>query len=285
MKADERAVVRVMRGLVGTGVVRAVGRDRYGATRLSDALCEESVRTVVLMAATDMHWRAWGDIVHAVRTGRTGFEKAFGMGLFEYLDGNRETGAVFDRTMAVYSASVADAVVRAYGWADVRTVVDVGGGRGGLLLPLLAKHPHLRGVLLERPRALRSARKDARALGVLRRCELVEGDFFRSVPRGGDVYLLRNIVHDWEDARALRILRNCRRAMGDASQLLIAEPVPPPGNRSWAGAWMDLDMLMLTGGRERTRAEHRALCAAAGLRVRRCVETGTSATILEVVRA
>lgn len=278
--ADADAMARLLRGLVGLGVVAAANRGRFASTPLSRSLRRDApggLRALVLRVATETHWRAWGELPHAVRTGRPAFDRAFGTPFFRHLDRAPENGALFDEAMATQSAQLAETIAGACDFSGVRTVVDVGGGRGGVLLPLLAAHPHLKGILFDRPRALRGA---PRTNG---RCRRVAGDFFRSVPRGGDLYVLANVLVDWDDSRALRILRRCRRAMADGSRLLVAEMVRPPGNRPWAGAMHDLDLLVLTGGRTRTRAEHRSLCRAAGLRARRFAGTPSGATLIEVV--
>lgn len=286
LKADAPAVARLLRGLVGIGVLAPASRRRFAPTPCSRCLRRDApgpARTLVLLSGSETHWRSWGEILHTVRTGRPAFERVFRMPYFRYLDRAPEARALFDAAMADYSAEVAGEVADGFDFSDVRTVVDVGGGRGGLLLPLLSANPRMAGVLFDGPRALRAARKGVAAVGIAGRCTLVAGDFFRSVPRGGDVYLLRNVLLDWDDVRALRILRSCRRAMAKGSVLLVAEMVCPPENRPWAGTILDLDLLLLTGGRTRTRAEHRSLCRAARLRVRRFVETPSGTTLIEAV--
>jgi hypothetical protein len=243
------------------------------------------VRARVLLSGSDPHWGSYGELRHALRTGRASVGRALGVPFFRHLERDRRAGAVFDEVMAAGSAPVAREVATAFDFSRARSVVDVGGGRGGFLLPLLEAHPRLRGVLLDGPRAVRAARASATRGSLRRRLRLAAGDFFRSVPAGGDVYVLRNVLHDWDDGRALRILLACRRAMSADSVLLVVERVLPSSNRDWLGAVTDLDLLVLTGGRARTRGEHRELCREAGLSVRGFVPTPSGATVLLAVRA
>ena len=177
----------------------------------------------------------------------------------------------------------ADAVVAAYDFSVFRTVVDVGGGRGTLLAAILRANPDVRGVLFEQAHVLPGARQYLDAAGLGERCELVAGDFFASVAAGGDAYVLKWIVHDWDDEHALRILERCRQAMPATSRLLMVETVIPPGNDPSSGKLADLAMLVWTGGKERTEAEYRALLGAAGLKLTRVVPTRSSLSVIEAV--
>src|SRR5262249_39096503 len=151
------------------------------------------------------------------------FDHAFGIPLFRYLERTPEAREVFDRAMTIRSSGVARDVAWIYDFSRVRRVVDVGGGQGGILIPLLVANPRLSGILFDLPSAARAALSELAKAGLTDRCQVVGGDFFRAVPRGGDVYVLRNVLLDWDDQRAVRILRNCRRAMTRESVLLIVE--------------------------------------------------------------
>ena len=177
----------------------------------------------------------------------------------------------------------ADAVVAAYDFSAFRTVVDVAGGGGTLLAAILRAHPDARGILLEQPHVLPAARQALDAAGVGARCELVAGDIFESVVPGGDAYVLKWILHDWDDERARRILERCRRALPAAGRLLVVETVLPPGDEPSSGKLADLAMLVWTGGRERTEAEYRALLAAAGFELARVVPTRSPLSVVEAV--
>ncbi len=165
-------------------------------------------------------------------------------------------------------------------------VVDVGGGHGALLAGILKAHPGLRGIVYDQPHVVEGARATLEAAGVADRCAVEGGDFFEGVPPGGDAYLLKNIIHDWDDARATTILRHCRRAIGPDGKLLLVELLVPPRNTPGFAHWADLEMLVMTpGGRERTEAEYAALYAAAGFRLTRTIPTESPFAIFEGVRA
>jgi O-methyltransferase domain len=163
-------------------------------------------------------------------------------------------------------------------------VVDVGGGQGTLLATILQVYPHVRGVLFDLPHVIAPARTRMESTGQTARCECVAGDFFAAVPAGGDCYLLKKVIHDWDDARAQRILTNCRTAIAGTGRLLLMEPLIPPGNEASFNKWLDLLMLVWNaGGRERTEREHQGLLASAGFHLSRIIPTNAGLSILEAV--
>jgi SAM-dependent methyltransferase len=204
------------------------------------------------------------------------------MSYFQYLADHPESAATFNAAMTGWSAQVASAVVEAYDFSDCRTVVDVGGGHGTLLGAILAAHAHLRGILFDLPHVAASAAPFLVAAGVADRCETIAGDFFEALP-SGDTYILAQILHDWDDERSQRILQNCRSAMAPAGRLLIVELVLPPGNEPSLGKLLDLHMLVLLTGRERTEAEYRDLLGSAGFRLTRVIPTRSGASVVEAV--
>jgi hypothetical protein len=191
--------------------------------------------------------------------------------------------------MSTFTAQTARAVSAAYDFSSFGTVVDVGGGNGALLIGILAAHPTLRGVVFDRPHAAASAKTRIAAAGLAARCEAVAGNFFEAVPASGDAYLLEHVIHDWDDVRAVAILRNCHRAMHAQSKVLIVEGVYPPridqSDLSRGAAANDVNMLVCTGGRQRSEAEFAALYAAAGFRLTRIIPTLARASVIEGVRA
>ncbi len=210
-------------------------------------------------------------ILDTVRSGRPGFEAAHGIALFDWLDGRPERAAVFDAAMSERTAAFAPSIASGYDFSDVRTVVDVGGGgQGTLLLEILRRHSHLEGVLFEVPTPAARARAALDSTEVADRCEVVAGDFFARVPAGADCYVLANVLHDWNDAESTVILRNCRDAMARHGRVLIVERRIPAGDGDVVPALLsDINMLVITGGRERTDAEYGALLEAAGLKLGR----------------
>jgi hypothetical protein len=208
------------------------------------------------------------------------------METFEYYRQHPEEGALFDAAMTAYTAGIAPAVATAYPFAELGTLVDVGGGRGELLAAILQAHPGLRGILFDLPHVVTGAKPLLEQAGVADRCEVVGGDFFREVPAGGDGYILKSIIHDWEDVRAEAILASCRRAMGAGGRLLLVERViPETGEPPADTLFLDLQMLVAAGGLERTETEYRGLCARAGFRLTRVVPTGAGPALIEAVPA
>ena len=210
--------------------------------------------------------RPFAHILQTVRTGIPGLEIEFGDGLFDFLATHSDKAATFDRAMAERTTAFAASVADSYDFRDVRSVIDVGGGNGTLLVEILRKHSHLHGLLFETPNV--AARADAMldAVELADRCEVLAGSFFETVPAGADCYLLANVLHDWDDQRAIQILRNCRRSMTSGGRVLLIERlIPEDGGDPVPTLLSDINMLILTGGRERTNTQYRDLLAGAGL--------------------
>ena len=207
-------------------------------------------------------------ILHTVRTGQPGFDAAYGMPLFEYLAGHPEDASVFDAAMLERTAAFAPSVAAGYDFSDIRTVVNVGGGRGNLLAAILRGHGHLHGTLFDVPAVATGARAVLDAAGVTDRCTVVAGDFFQAVPADADCYVLANVLHDWDDTKAAEILASCRTAMTKHGRVLIIERLIPDNPAEALPVLLsDINMLVLSpGGRERTNTEYRRLLRAAGLR-------------------
>ena len=201
-------------------------------------------------------WPAWGELEHSVRTGRSAFEKVHGEHPFPYMKTNPEFGSVFNAAMTGLSEQELGAIHAKYDFSQYSTLVDIAGGCGALLVSSLQRNPSQRGVLFDRANVLEEARPLIQTAGVAPRCELVEGDFFKSVPGNGDAYMMKYILHDWNDEEALTILRNIQRAARPGARLLILDPLIRPGNTPDLGNFMDLQMLVFYGtGRERTLNE------------------------------
>jgi hypothetical protein len=288
---DVRAPVlrRVLRALVAAGVFTELEDGRFATNDAAAALRADApgrMRDVVINFGEEMY-RAFGDLLHTVRTGETAFDAVFGAPLFEYYAANPEVEAsaaarMLARTLPVASEFAASDVLR-----DARTLVDVGGGTGTLLAKVLRHHPALGGVLLERPGMLELAHGYLAQEGVADRCELVEGDFFSSVPPDGDVYVLKSVLHDWDDERCIAILQSCRAAMDQAARLAIIELLLPermtPSDPTLSAALLDLVMLAYAGGRERTEAEFRQLLDQARLRLVGTTPLAAGPHVLEAV--
>jgi hypothetical protein len=228
-------------------------------------------------------WQATGALLHSARTGETAFDAVHGSSIYDYLQHHPGAAALFDEHQTNMTQQDADAIVAAYDFEGVTTLVDVGGGRGALLARILTARPAMRGMLMERAAVAVGARAFLEAEGVAHRCQVMTGDFFQSVPAGGDAYVLKDIVHNWDDERAVLILRQCRHALEStpSGKLLIVEKIIPPGNEPSVGKLTDITMLLVAGGRERTETEYSELLAAAGYRVSRIVRTRSPASLIE----
>jgi hypothetical protein len=275
------ALRRLLRFLATRGTFREDEEGRFGLTPYADVLRAEapnSVRAVVLTATSELWWRSAGDLVEAARSGEPAFDHHYGRPFFDHLAENPDDGAVFTAGMARFSAGQTEQIVASYEFPETGVVVDVGGGVGGLLLAVLRARPGLSGVLVDHEKVLA-----ANVLGELAapdRWELVSGDFFESVP-AGDLYTLKNIVHDWNDERCVRLLSNCRASMRPGGKLLIIDAIIPPGNEPHSGKEADMVMLMLLTGQERTMPEFERLLERAGLRITDVLPTQGMVSIIE----
>lgn len=282
--ADADALGRVLRALASVGVFATDPAGRYRLTEVGRYLRSDvpgSVRAIADYCGADWSWRAWGDLPATVRTGATAFDRVFGRPVFDYLGDHPAEAAVFHDGMTGFSTAAAPAVAAAYPWGRFGTVADVGGGHGALLLTILAEHPGVRGVVFDAPQVAAGATEAITAAGLGDRCRAEGGDFFRAVPAGADCYLLKHIIHDWADEPAATVLRNCRSAAAPGGKLVLAEMVVPPGDGPSPAKLLDLEMLVIAGGRERTEAEYAALLAGAGWRLARVHPTEAPVSLLE----
>jgi precorrin-6B methylase 2 len=266
--AHAPSLYRLLRALAAVGVFEEHDDRTFASNPLADALrsdADESLAGWAAFVGTPTYWDAWGELLHSIRTGENAFRHLHGVDVWEYRAARPEEGATFDRAMADLTRTANRALLDAYDFGRFNTLVDVGGGRGALLAGVLARHPDLRGVLFDQPHVVDTARETFAQAGVSDRVQVVGGSFFEGVPAGGDAYVLKWIVHDWEDEEAAAILRRCREALGDGGRVVVIERVLGQGDRAEA-AFSDLNMLVMPGGRERTEDEFAALFAAAGLR-------------------
>ena len=282
---------RVLRLLASVGVFTEEADSRFALTPIGACLragVPGSMRAAALLFG-GVTQQAWGDLRRSVETGEPAFRRVFGMDSFDYMAQHPDEAANFDAAMADFTKRIATAVVAAYDFSPFRRIVDVGGGNGALLAGILKANSNLAGVLFDLPQVADRAIAPMRELGLADRYQIVGGDFFKAVPGGGDAYLLKHVIHDWNDDRAGEILRNCRRAMGAEAKLLILEGVYPSridqSDESRGAAANDVNMLVCTGGRQRSEAEFRHLYEAAGFRLTRILPTQTPVTVIEGIPA
>lgn len=275
---------RLLRALAAQGIFREDSEDRFANTPASDLLRQGVMRDGVLLcgevAGDGSWWRAAGALRESVLSGRPAFEGEHGTSFFSYVQQRPDCGRWFDRGMANFASAEDPAIAAALPAAGLRHLVDVGGGRGGLLAQLLQRNPALHGTLFDQAQVV----ADATALSGPEwagRCSSVAGDFFLAVPKGADAYVLKRILHDWSDEDCVRILRRCREAMDHRSRLFVAEAVLPPGNAAHPGKVMDMLMMIFAGGRERGAAEFEALLRQAGLRLVGIQPTASTLSLIE----
>ncbi len=277
-----RPLFRVMRTLAGRGVFTQDRSDRFGLAPLGQPLRTDHPQTVrhALIMHGELHYQAAGALLHTVRTGQTAFDHVYGAGLFDYLGDHPQDSATFNAAMS-NSARVWSSPIEDYDFRGRNVLVDVGGGRGTLLASLLSRNPHLRGMVYDLPQGVVEAPEYLAGRGVADRTEIRTGNAFQEIPRGGDVYIFSRVLHDWPDDKARLLLANARRAMPPDGRLLLWEAVVPPGDEPSSTKNIDLTMLFLLGGAERTEAEWRALFAATGFELVRVAKTGGMFDLIE----
>jgi hypothetical protein len=279
---------RLLRALSSFGIFREEASDRFALTALAEPLRTEvphSVRGLAMFVGDPQSWLPWGDLAQTVITGDQAFPRVFGLDNWTYRASHPAANAIFNGAMTSNSRRDIAAILAAYDFAPFPTVVDVGGGPGALLTGILQAHPALRGILFDQPHVVEQAPPLLAAAGVAGRCAVVAGDFFQEVPSGGDAYLLRRIIHDWDDADSVAILRVCRRAMLPQGKLLLIEAVLGPPNRPDPARLSDINMMVAQGGRERTAEEYAALLAGAGFALTRVLPTAWHCSIIEAAPA
>jgi len=283
---------RVMRLLSSVGVFTEDETGHFALTPVGECLrtgVPESSRAMVMLFTGNRITEAWKDLEYCVRTGEPAYRQR---GITDpFLDPLRtpEEEASFDEAMADFTRRAAVAVASSYDFTPFTTLVDVGGGNGALMIGILKANPALRGIVFDQPAAAERAKAQIAKSGLAGRCQAIGGDFFKEVPVGGDAYILKHVIHDWDDPRAVAILRNCHRAMGESGRLVIVEGVYPPrisaSAENWGAAANDVNMLVGTGGRQRSEIEFRSLYEAAGFKLTRIVPTASRVSVIEGVRA
>jgi hypothetical protein len=283
------ALYRLLRALASVGIFAETKGRRFKLTPLAATLqtgVSNSMHAWALMINENWAWDSWKELFHGVKTGEIPFLKAHGMPIFQYLGTHPEDLEVFGESMSSISRTENPAIAAAYKFPQCRTLVDVGGGHGSLLAAILKANPKLKGVLFDQGAVIARAENDqyVTAKGIAQRCRLESGSFFEEVPKGGDAYIMKYILHDWNDEECVKILSNCRDAMNEKGKVLVVDNVVSPGNDPGWGKLLDIQMLII-GGRERTKDEFAALFAAAGLKLTRIVPTKCPLSIVEGVKA
>jgi hypothetical protein len=286
--AHPQSLYRFMRTLAGFGILTETDGQKFALTPVGEALktgAPGAARSTLLTFGGDLFRSAFAELEYSVRTGKVGFEKANGMNVFDVLATRPEEAQMFSETMVGFHGAEPPTIAEAYDFSKIGTIVDVGGATGNMLAAILGRYSEPKGVLFDLPHVVTGAPALLEEHGVASRVSLASGNFFESVPSGGDAYILSHIIHDWSEEQCLAILGNIRKAMSPSSRLLIVEFVLPTGNTPHPGKVLDMVMLCLPGGTERTPAEYSTLLAKAGFRMSRVVPTASAASIVEAFPA
>ena len=279
---------RFMRTLASLGVLTERPGQRYALTTLGDALrttAPGSARATLLTFGSRWVQRSWDHLTYSIQTGKTGFEKAYEMPLFKYLAQHSDEASLFSETMVGFHGQEPPAVAAAYDFSTFNTIVDVGGATGNMLAAILCRHAGPSGVLFDLAHVVADAPSLLKENGVGNRVTIEAGDFFKTVPSGGDAYILSHIIHDWDEDQCLTILGHIHKAIKSNGRLLIVEMVLPEGDTLHPGKVLDMVMLLLSGGRERTEAEYGSLLGKGGFKLTRIVPTSSAVSIVEAVLA
>jgi hypothetical protein len=285
---QEDPLYRVLRALASVGIFEESDGRRFALTLAGGLLrsgVPGSMQAMAMFMSSPFHLRVYSELMHSLKTGRPAVEKAMGMPVFEYFPKDPELSEIFNNAMTSFSDIVIPAALSAYDFGGIDTLVDVAGGHGAVLTAILKKNPGMKGILFDLDHVIAGARGRIEASGVADRLTTQSGDFFKAVP-AGDGYVMKHIIHDWDDDRASTILRNIRSAMGSGrGRVVLLESVIQPGNAPDFGKIVDIEMLAMPGGKERTEAEFRALFEKSGFRLSRIVPTQSPLSVIEAVPA
>jgi len=283
-EAHAPSLFRVLRALASVGIFTQDEQDRFGDTPLLQTLrsgVPGSLRSFAMTELGEEHYPAWGDFLHSVRTGGIAFDHAFGTDIWKFFAQHPDNAKIFNDAMSGLTAQANEALHAVYDFAGIKTLVDIGGGHGSLISSILRRNPDMRGILFDSPQVIEGARPVIQSSDVAGRCELSSGNFFESVPAGGDAHILKWIIHDWDDAQSIAILKNSHRALPENGKRILVEAVVPAGREAHFSKFIELNMLVMTGGRERTEAEFRELYQRAGFRLTRVVPAESPFSVIE----
>lgn len=289
-QTQEDRLYRMLRVLSSVGVFNEIAPRTFALTPAAETLrsdAQDSTLPMALWMADPFHYRIYAEMMYSVTTGEIAFDHLYGKPIFKYMPEDPAEAEVFNNAMTCLSNMMVPEVLEAYDFSGIERLMDVGCGHGALLRAILKRYPMMHGVLYDLEPVIEGARNAAATNGLAERCEHLSGDFFQSVPDGADAIMMKHIIHDWDDDKATLILRNCRQALQGKSnaKILLVESVLTPGNEPHFGKFIDLEMFMMVGGRERTEEEFRKLFSAAGFRLTRVIPTNAPLWLVEGVPA
>jgi hypothetical protein len=286
VSVDPKALYRLLRTLSTADVVWETSDHRFTLGPLGEVLrsdVPDSMRGWAIFSGEPFYLQAWEQIVHSIQTGNTAWEHVHQMPIFDYIGKHQDAAQILDQAMTSLSSGEAPAIVAAYDFTGIRTLADIGGGQGFILRAILKANHDLRGILVDRADALQGIEKQLEIDGLAERCQVIAGDFFKSVPHGAEVYLLKYVIHDWDDEQGIAILKNVRKAIGSSGKLLLVETiVPPPGEAHYAKL-QDLEMMVIVGSKERTTEEYSQLLKKSGFKLNKVIPTSEPLSILEAL--
>lgn len=284
----EAFLYRLLRALASNGIFSENENGEFSNTPLSATLQANVPGSMKAMAIAQLgdHYTAWGNLLYSVKTGNIAFDHVEEMPVWKYYETHPDEGQNFMNAMTGLTGAVIMNVVPAYDFSVFNTIVDIGGGNGALLMGVLNAAPHARGIVFDEEYVVNETAKALAGKGYADRCSTQAGSFFEFVPEGADAYLMKLVLHDWNDQQSVQILNNVSKAMTASGKLLIIESVIPGGNTPHPGKFMDINMMVMTGGRERSEKEFADLLAQAQLKLTRVIPTHSPMfSIVEAMKA
>lgn len=275
---------RLMRTLASFGIFKQRKDKTFMLNSMAECLKTEVMRSIVLMFHSDWHDKAWNKLLQSIRTGKTAFDMAHGMSAFEWFKKNPEQAKVFNEANAVKAKRSHRAIVDLYNFKKTETVIDIGGGYGALLFEILKVNPHLKGIIADLPYVLKSTEQIIKKQKFNNRCTTIDCDFFQKIPAEGDLYIMSHILHDWDDQQCQVILKNCNKAMKKYTKLLIIEMIVPKKNKPSITQLLDIEVMVMGGGKERTKAEFNKLLNSTGFSLNKIISTKENIFIMECIK-
>ena len=283
-KTDTRSLYRLLRALASLGIFKKNKNNTFSTTPLAELLCDQrqgSLRNLAILYGEEWLQQAYSNLAYSVESGKPAFDFVHHKSLYDYLKQHPPAAEKFNHAMSAFSDHEGEAIKTAYNFSSAQTVIDIGGGQGVLLASLLSANPHLSGIVFELPELVNSIHADSTLSTKDLKISYLGGDFFKRVPEGGDIYLLKNVLHNWDDSHCITILKNCRKVMHDNSRLLIIERIIPFRNERSEATLFDINMLVVTGGQARSEEEYDKLFDAAGFKLHRVIPTQSPVNIVE----
>ena len=284
--SNEDALYRILRLLASVGVFTESPTREFGPTPMSELLRTDvpgSLRDLVQWMGNKFHFKVWAEMGYSVQTGKPAVERVYQTPCFDAIFGDPGIADDFNQAMTCFSKMIAPALLEAYDFSGIDTLMDVAGGHGAILCDVLSRYPKMKGILFDIPSVADQGKKHIRSVRLDDRCETMSGDFFEKIPAGADAYYMQHIIHDWADEPALKILENCRCALEGRKdgRLLIVDSVVPENSDFHLSKWLDLEMLLMPGGRERTEGEWHKLFARAGFEITRILPMKAPESLIE----